>query len=356
MRVYANKAHYQADQRYHLNDITKALWSDRSDAERERVYGAWVRSFACADQITEADVVLLPMKWNYYVERGLTALAQQEFETARRHGKRIVVFSGGDHPANLAHPNVVLFESAGCRSAGGLAGHQGLPFFLKDTLALYCQGQVQERPWTAVPKVGFCGQAGGSPLQTVYRAARNRLQNAQYRAGLRRWQPPPFETSRFRRNVLRRFEGRQGIKTNYLLRSKYHAGDDRDKSDFSPQKMDFVRNILDSDYTICMRGGGNFSVRFYETLALGRIPVFIDTDCLLPWHDTLPYRELFPWISAADLPRAAEILLDFHRSLSDDDFRCLQRRCRRLWETHLSANGFYQTFSRQKWESSCSIA
>ena len=75
------------------------------------------------------------------------------------------------------------------------------------------------------------------------------------------------------------------LTTNYILRSKYRAGVSREKDPFHPSRLEFVNNILGSDYTVCMRGGGNFSVRFYETLSLGRIPVFIDTDCLLPWHE-----------------------------------------------------------------------
>ena len=74
------------------------------------------------------------------------------------------------------------------------------------------------------------------------------------------------------------------------------------------------------------------------------IPIFIDTDCLLPFEDKIPYRELFPWVRQDELPRAAEILMDFHRRLSNEDFIALQHACRKLWEQHFTSAGFHSDF------------
>ena len=88
-------------------------------------------------------------------------------------------------------------------------------------------------------------------------------------------------------------------------------------------------------------------MRFYEALSLGRIPVFIDTDCLLPWHDQIDYKAHFPWIELHELPHAGEKLLDFHHSLSDSDFIDLQHACRKLWEEQFTADGFYTRLAAQ---------
>ena len=172
-------------------------------------------------------------------------------------------------------------------------------FFCKDYLQLYCGGQIQLREKREEPVIGFCGQASISRLHALFRDLRNRYRQLQYQLGATKWQPPPFETSSFRKRVLERFENQAGLQTNFVLRNRYHAGNEQDKSDTSPEKLAFVNNILDLDYTVCVRGGGNFSVRFYETLALGRIPIFIDTDCLLPFEDMIDYKGLF--IGSANL-------------------------------------------------------
>jgi hypothetical protein len=214
-------------------------------------------------------------------------------------------------------------------------------------LQIYCQGKLKLRPKRDIPVIGFCGQASTFPLQTAYRKLRLKLQQRQYRQEKLKWEPPPFETAAFRARVLKRFENQPGIQANYIMRTRYQAGETQDKSHHHPTKLEFVNNILDSDYTLCMRGGGNFSVRFYETLCLGRIPIFIDTDCLLPFQDEIDYPSYFPWIDVQDLPHTAEIVRSFHARLSADDFIDLQKACRALWLEHMTADGFHQDFVKK---------
>ena len=347
LKVYADLTHYNPKYRYHLNSITKALANDRSQEEREKNYGALVRLFQLVGSPSQADVVLLAYKWSHYVNRGHIAQAEQAAQGAQSASKPFIVFCAGDFPARLPFDNALLFETAGYRSALGYVYHSGQPIFLPDYRQLYCQNGWQPRPKTARPVVGFCGLAGGSALQLLSRRAANLGQRLSYRLGWRKWEPPPFETSSFRQRVLGQFASSPGIDTNFILRKKYRAGVSGEKDPHHPSRLEFVGNILNTDYTVCMRGGGNFSVRFCETLSLGRIPLFIDTDCLLPWHDQLDYKAHFPWIEMHELPHAAEKLLDFHHSLTDSGFIDLQHACRKLWEEQFTADGFYTRLAAQ---------
>jgi hypothetical protein len=344
LKIFSNCSFYRKIHRYNLNNIIKALWNDRSSEERRQVYGDWVDQFTYQPDIAQADVCLLTYHWPYYHEHDNLVEAQAEVDAARQHGKPMVVFSGGDHPANVPFEDMILFESAGYRSTPGLGYHSAQPSYIQDYLQIYCQGELKLRPKHEVPVLGFCGQASTSPLQTAYRTLRLKWQQYQYSQGRLQWEPPPFETSTFRKQVLTHFENQAGIQTNFILRKRYQAGETEIKSPHHPAKLEFVNNILDSDYTVCMRGGGNFSVRFYETLCLGRIPIFIDTDCLLPFQDEIDYPSYFPWIDVQDLPHAAEILRDFHTRLSADDFIDLQRACRALWLGHMTSEGFHRDF------------
>ena len=65
--------------------------------------------------------------------------------------------------------------------------------------------------------------------------------------------------------------------------------------------MEFYENMVSSDYIVCVRGGGNFSVRLYETLAMGRIPIFINTDCLLPLNKSIDWKKHVVWIEREDI-------------------------------------------------------
>jgi hypothetical protein len=347
MKFFSNSQNYQPDKRYYLNIIAKSHWNNRSFTERRQVYGDWVDLYNFVPDLSNAEICILTYQWQYYVAYNKILEAETELKVARTHGKPLVIFSGGDFPANVPFEDVVLIEAAGYHSTPGLRYHSAQPSYFKDYLDIYCGSELKLRPKRDIPVVGFCGQASSSPLQSAYRKLRLHRQQRQYRQGCRKWEPPPFETTSFRTQVLKQFENQPGISTNYILRKRYRAGETQDKSHHHPAKIDFVNNILNSDYTLCMRGGGNFSVRFYETLCLGRIPIFIDTDCLLPFQDEIDYKAIFPWIDIKDLLYAAEIVRDFHAKLSNDDFIDLQKACRDLWLEHMIPDGFHRDFVKK---------
>lgn len=83
---------------------------------------------------------------------------------------------------------------------------------------------------------------------------------------------------------------------------------------------------------------GNFSVRLYETLMMGRIPVFVNTDCLLPFEDKINWKNHVVWVEWKDKNKIAEILSDFHKNISIQDFEKMQLKNRRLWKETLSVN------------------
>lgn len=345
LKFYSDKGNYEVEQRYHLNTPAKAFWNERSQEERRQVYGNWVDLYQYEPEISKADVCLLTYHWPYYINHGRVAEAIAEVGAAKEAGKPMIVFSGSDYPARMPFEDVILFESSGYRSDEGYRYHSAIPSFLNDYINDYCRGELVLREKQNAPVVGFCGQAETNVMQTAWRSLRRRKRDLFYRLGLSKWEPPPFETTSFRAKVLKAFE-KPGIQTNYLARKQYQAGKSGEMTSRSQEKVDFVNNVLGSDYTLCMRGGGNFSVRFYETLCLGRIPIFIDSDCLLPFQDVIDYKAIFPWIDMKDLPNAADILLDFHSKLSNEEFKALQVTCRYLWLDHMTPDGFYRDLLR----------
>jgi hypothetical protein len=54
----------------------------------------------------------------------------------------------------------------------------------------------------------------------------------------------------------------------------------------------FSENLKKSEFTFCPRGNGNFSIRFYEALLSGRIPVVIKTDNELPFEKYIDWKEI----------------------------------------------------------------
>ncbi|MDX2089255.1 MAG: exostosin family protein [Kofleriaceae bacterium] len=346
MRIYADPAHYEERFRKDLTDIVKASWNNATADERRQRYGAWIDHFEVVSTPDNADVHLLTMKWQHYVEHQRIDQARRAIDVARIARKPVAVFSMGDFEANfpVAGKDIHLFQAAGYRSRQQTQNH-GMPPFFDDPLESR-GGEVQIRDKRVRPSIGFCGQAGASLPRHAARFVRSQLRQLQWRLGRLRWEPPPFEHTWFRQRVLDTLASNPAVETRYVLRKQYRAGvlsarrlDPAEKS-----RREFVENVLGTDYTVCMRGGGNFSVRFYEALAMGRIPVFVDTDCVLPYQHRIDWRKYAVWIDQRHLHDAGRIVADFHSRLSPEQFRELQLACRRIWQERLTADGFYRHF------------
>lgn len=343
LKIFSDPNHYFHENRFSLNNITKLIW-DKEGSKQGNIQPKKHPKFQYEPDINKADVCLLTMSWSHYVDNNKIELAEREINNAISAGKNIVVFINKDNPANIPFKDRILFESGGYKSRDEMKYHSGYPYFTQDYLDLYCDGVVTFREKKAKPEVGFCGHTGGDAITNAWNLLLNQLRQYKYRAGLTKWEPPPFEFTLFRRKILRQFKNDPNIKSNFIIRKQNRAGDKNIYRVNNSNKLTFVNNIINTDYTICMRGNGNYSIRFYEALCLGRIPIFIDTDCLLPFQDEIDYKSLFPWIDINDLSHAAEIVKEFHARLSPDGFINIQKACRKLWVDHMTTNGFYQDF------------
>jgi hypothetical protein len=113
------------------------------------------------------------------------------------------------------------------------------------------------------------------------------------------------------------------------------------ETDQSEYRRGFYNSIHRSLYSVCCRGTENYSIRFYETLCLGRIPVVVDTDIRLPLEEVIDYEKHCLIIPKPKAGRAAQLILEHYQRLSSEQLRQQQLANRRLWQTHLSPASFY---------------
>ena len=102
--------------------------------------------------------------------------------------------------------------------------------------------------------------------------------------------------------------------------------------------MAFYKNIQSNPYTFCLRGAGNFSIRFFETLAMGRIPVIIDTDNRLPLHTIINWNRHCVFTNGDDF---VTDLINFHKCISPLEFKMIQKNNRALWENYLTRENYF---------------
>lgn len=83
-----------------------------------------------------------------------------------------------------------------------------------------------------------------------------------------------------RKRMIRLLEEHPAVDTNFIIRDRFWGGKENDEK----LRHQFHENLLDSHFTICNRGSGNFTMRFFQALSCGRTPILIDTDMIFPFE------------------------------------------------------------------------
>jgi len=201
------------------------------------------------------------------------------------------------------------------------------------------------RPKRLKPVVGFCGYPGRQKKQSISRKIKQRIKGAV--KGI------PFSNTGpiVRARSLQHLSESPLVETNFVIRDRFMGG--ASLPDGTPNfpamqelRQEYVHDMMNSDYILCARGGGNFSYRLYETLCCGRIPVFIDTNCVLPYESEINWHDYCVWIDEKQIDSIGKRVADFHNRLTVEAFTELQQKCRMLWEDWLSPEGFFGNFYR----------
>jgi Exostosin family len=244
----------------------------------------------------------------------------------RRTGCLFLSWGDADPPIDLPHGKVYRHSMD---SNLQLSCEAAMPGFTMDVLEEMGR-PLQPRPWRDTPTVGFCGYVSTPFMRSAYR-----VMGRQHKAlGLE-----------LRARLLKQLH-QSGIQTRFITRRSYWAGTvsrfHRDPAgQFGPRK-EFLNNVIDSDYTLCVRGAGNFSYRFYEALSAGRIPLFVNTRCVLPFPDQIAWRNHCVWVEEDEIDRIDQILLRFHREIGPQRFQQMQEANRKIWEEYLAPLPFYR--------------
>ena len=299
--------------------------------------------------IDAADIVLFPSAWE--ISRNLQGrqLLEELANKANSLKKPLVVFVGGDLPVKLPIQNVFIFHTSLYRFERSSKSF-GMPAFIDD---IYKKSSFQSfvRTKSCKPKVGFCGIS--PPINMKF--GKQKIKET-VRSLLNSFRISPFTTYQAghsqRTKALNYCLRSSLIETNFIIQGyspmtwAYGYLMSTDKSTLEEHRQNYLKNILDSDYVICARGWGNYSIRLYETLCLGRIPVLIDTECVLPYDFSINWKDYCIWINEQETHLIGEKIADFHNRISSRQFIELQVECRKLWENWLSPEGFFSNFYR----------
>jgi len=275
--------------------------------------------FTLTDDPASADFFLPPCGW----QDGGSPQALRMADLAARHGRPLVVFYNSDFEKPIPVDNALIFRTS-ITAANARPNEQAWPAWTCDVLRTYGTGRVEPRVKSSRPTVGYCGYID-------YRNVIERVQRT-----LRR-QIAPWST--LRGEAVRALEGSPDIDTRFVLRRRFGGNAN------AMERQEYARNMLACDYALVARGRGNFSFRLYEAMSAGAIPVFIDTDCRLPFEDVIPYRELFVWVPASDASSITDYVARFHQRHNDSSLFEHRCRVRQVFDDYLSPIAFHRQVS-----------
>lgn len=235
--------------------------------------------------IEECDYVILPYKW----DSGNPNNKKIMYE-AKTHNKKVLIFHIDDSDENIDVENAFVFRTSFYKSTKK-PYERSFPCFKEDSF----QSDYIENPELSV---GFCGQV----VTPIRKATIETLKSS-------------------------------SIKTNFLIRNVAWPAIEHNKTK-EEVINEFYNNMNSNIFNLCIRGGGNFSYRLYETLMMGRIPIIIDTDI------SLPYEEYIDWSEYSIIVKNGENLISKITSFYESrDLLSVQKNNRKFWEDYLSPLG-----------------
>ena len=285
---------------------------------------------------SDADYILLPH--NFSSVRHRKSYIKQQSLLAHTLGKKLIIFWHGDSDAPIHIPNAIVFRT----SQYGYTQQVNevmMPAYAEDLSG----GDIQVRKkHSGKPIVGFCGWAD-------YKNTKNRLGTLIKNTAinlLRACGNQQIGAKRkgiwFRMQVISVLQKSDSIQSHFIIRSSYSGHIKTIKTNVEQTRKEYISNMIDSDYALIIKGDGNYSYRFYEALSVGRIPVLLDTDCILPLEDIIDYDSFILRVDYKNISHLDAIIAQHYRSLSDEDYQDMQRVARDVYEQYLSVQSYFR--------------
>ena len=296
------------------------------------------------DTITDADVVVFPIDYAVFIKH--EQASQELLQLAKQHQKPLWVYTAGDYGCTNYIKNSYTFRLGGFDSQLSKTTFI-LPSFINDPYSTFINSEFKSLEKTEQPNIGFVGHAQLG-FKKWLKEVVNHLKYS-FKRRFKGWlvdKQSFYPSSIKRARYLQTLAVNDKVNTNFILRNQYRAGlhNEATRRDSS---IAFYDNIYNTAYTFCIRGVGNFSVRFYETLAVGRIPILLNTDCRLPLADTIDWQKHCVIIDAKSKVPMVKQILDFHQSLSEAEFKALQQANRDLWLQYLKRDAYFKAIHKQ---------
>jgi hypothetical protein len=296
-----------------------------------------LQKYQIVREIEFADIVIVPLQIGYFFKEKRVSWLYDFIDRANNCNKKVWVYAAGDFGATI-NKDVYTFRLGGFNSK---LNNKTIimPSLIADPYSII-NTAFKPIPKNQFPTIGFVGNANGSVFKwfkefVIYIFHNLKRIKSKVPEDYQSFYPSSIK----RYQSLIAFQKNNQIISNFIFRKKYRAGakteEEREKSNF-----EFLNNIYENPYVFCLRGAGNFSVRLYETLAMGRIPVIVDTDIRLPLESIISWDKHCVITNENDF---VEKLIDFHNCITDSEFEQIQINNRNLWLNYFNRESYFNS-------------
>ena len=136
----------------------------------------------------------------------------------------------------------------------------------------------------------------------------------------------------YRVHLIKALQKRTDLTINFIIRQNFWGGAPNDPKLFDQ----FTDNIINSHFTVCNRGRGNFSMRFYQTLSAGRIPILIDTDMVFPFEKEIDWHSII--IIGSCENDVINKILDWWNNRNIED---IQVKCKEVYDSFFDKKKYF---------------
>ena len=276
-------------------------------------------NFRFTNDIAEASCVLVPTDLCYWAKDKNYIRYLQDLSAK----KKLIVFNSSDFIVNSSFLNNTLyfrhFLDPGQIDPNVIV----VPYNIKSILS--ARNKSTERI------IVFVGQSHRVSLIRVFYSIKNSFKH-----------PIKGNGSIVRKIMLYKVK-KIKISNQIILKDKFYANAKLENTEGEIHYNHYVESFNLARYVLCPRGDGNQSLRFYETLSAGRIPIIIDTDLKTPLDGQIDLSNLSITLKLSQSAKTWErIILDFDSKFQNVDFAVLSKSIYELYDRRLSPYNFWR--------------
>lgn len=297
-----------------------------------------LNKYSIVANIKDANVVVLPIDYAAFLKHSRPFL--ELLKAAKATKLPVWIYTAGDYGFTNYIPNSYTFRLGGFDSKMDKNTYV-LPSFINDPYISVLARDFSVLKKQSKPSIGFVGHAQSGVLKYLKEYTNHLKYQLKRKFNQLLADKQTFYPSSVKRaNYLKILAVNEGLDTSFILRNKYRAGSHNVESQ-QETTLQFYDNLFNNAYTFCIRGVGNFSVRFFETLAVGRIPILLNTDCRLPLPNQIDWTKHCLILDASSNIKISDQILEFHNRLTEMEFENIQCSNRNLWLNTLQRDAYF---------------